>query len=76
MIATAADLARFIDALVCGDLLSRESLERMTTPKSAPGDDGRTYGYGLEMVMEGERVLMMGHGGFGPRDGSGGQPLP
>jgi D-alanyl-D-alanine carboxypeptidase len=66
MIATAADMARFIDGLIHGDLLSAESLRNMTTPQSVPGDDGRTYGYGLEMVMDEDRVLVMGHSGSDP----------
>ena len=66
MIATAADLARFLQGFVVGDLLSPESLRSMTTPQSVPGDDGRTYGYGLEMVIDEDRVLVMGHGGSDP----------
>lgn len=66
MISTAADMARFIDALVFGDLLPADRLLDMTTPKSVPGDDGRTYGYGLEMVMEEDRILLMGHSGSDP----------
>lgn len=66
MIATAADMARFIDGLIAGDLLSADSTERMMTPHSAPGEGGGSYGYGLELVMDGDRVVLFGHEGSDP----------
>jgi CubicO group peptidase (beta-lactamase class C family) len=66
MLATAADLARFMDELVLGTLLSAESLKSMMTPHSTPSEEGGTYGYGLEMVMAGDRIVLMGHGGSDP----------
>jgi len=66
MVATAADMARFMDALAAGVLLSAESLKRMMTPHSTPGEEGGAYGYGLEMVMDGDRPVLVGHGGSDP----------
>jgi CubicO group peptidase (beta-lactamase class C family) len=66
MIATATDMARFMDRLVLGALLSAESKKSMMTPHSTPGEEGGTYGYGLEMVMDGDRVVLLGHGGSDP----------
>jgi CubicO group peptidase (beta-lactamase class C family) len=66
MIATAADLARFMDSLLGGHLVSAESLKGMMTPHSTPGEEGGTYGYGLEMVVDRDRVVLVGHGGSDP----------
>ena len=66
MIATAADMARFMDGLLRGTLLSAESLKGMMTPHSTPSEEGGTYGYGLEMVVDRDRVVLVGHGGSDP----------
>jgi CubicO group peptidase (beta-lactamase class C family) len=66
MIATAPDMARFMEGLVRGRLVSPESLKSMMTSHSTPGAEGGTYGYGLEMVMDGDRVVLLGHGGSDP----------
>jgi D-alanyl-D-alanine carboxypeptidase len=66
MIATAADLARFMEGLLRGRLVSPESLKSMITPHSTPGTEGGTYGYGFEMVVDGGRVVVLGHGGSDP----------
>ncbi len=66
MIATATDLARFMDALGGGTLLSADSLESMMTAHSKPGEEGGAYGYGLEMMLDGDRTVLMGHGGSDP----------
>lgn len=66
MIATAADMARFIESLIGGTLLSSESVKRMMTPHSPPGDEGGAYGYGLELVVDGDRLVLFGHEGADP----------
>jgi CubicO group peptidase (beta-lactamase class C family) len=66
MIATAADLARFMEGLLRGRLVSPESLKSMITPHSTPGTEGGTYGYGFGMVIDGGRVVVLGHGGSDP----------
>lgn len=66
MITTAQDLARLIDALLGGTLVSPPLLAAMMTPHAPPSDDLEQYGYGLELVMENGTVTIIGHGGADP----------
>jgi CubicO group peptidase (beta-lactamase class C family) len=66
MITTAQDLARLIDALLVGGLLSPALLAAMMTPQAPPSDDLEQYGYGLELVVENGAVTIIGHGGADP----------
>ena len=66
MITTAQDLARLIDALLGGRLLSPPLLAAMRTPQAPPSDDLEQYGYGLELVVEKGAVTILGHGGADP----------
>ena len=66
MITTAQDLARLIDALLGGGLLSPPLLAAMTTPQAPPSNDLEQYGYGLELVVENGAVTILGHGGADP----------
>jgi CubicO group peptidase (beta-lactamase class C family) len=66
MITTAQDLAKLIDALLGGRLLSPPLLASMMTPHAAPSDDLEQYGYGLELVVENGAVTILGHGGADP----------
>jgi len=66
MITTAEDLARLIDALLGGRLLSPALLDAMKTPQAPPSDDLEQYGYGLELVVENGAVTIVGHGGADP----------
>lgn len=62
---TSEDLVAFANALVRGDLVSPETLERMKTPRSELQGTGMLYGYGVTVSAgeAGERVF--GHeGGF------------
>ncbi|MGC4093087.1 MAG: serine hydrolase domain-containing protein [Polyangiaceae bacterium] len=69
---TASDIARFFDALFAGSVLSRSSLEAMTTlvavpPHCAPGVPGEpSYGLGLMGDPTTPRGPSYGHGGGGP----------
>jgi len=65
MITTATDLARFIDALVGGRLLSPARLTAMTT-RHGPPSAVEAYGYGCKLVVEDGRVTIIGHGGSDP----------
>jgi len=65
MITTAHDLARLIDALVGGRLLSPALLAAMTTPQGPP-DAAEAYGYGCILGLEAGRVATIGHGGSDP----------
>ena len=42
------DLVRFADALRDGTLVSRETLEILTTPKPELGSDSYGYGFGIQ----------------------------
>lgn len=66
MITTAQDLARLIDALLGGTLLSPPLLAAMMTPQAPPSADVEQYGYGLELVVEDGAVTIVGHGGADP----------
>ena len=66
MISTAADLARFVDALVGGRLLSLPLLAAMTRPQGPASDDLEQYGYGCWLVVEDGRATILGHGGSDP----------
>ncbi len=68
IITTAGDLARFLDALTAGALVSPPTLDLMLTP-NAPirGTDGlECYGYGMELTVVDERVTIIGHSGGDP----------
>lgn len=65
MITTARDLARLIDALLEGRLLSPALLAAMTTPQGPP-DAAEAYGYGCILGLEDGRVVTLGHGGSDP----------
>jgi D-alanyl-D-alanine carboxypeptidase len=62
MIADMTDYARFIEALLGGELISPESLEEMMTPTSPEG-----YPYGLGLIWHDmkEKGMAYGHGGRG-----------
>lgn len=60
-VSSARDLARFAQGLLGGNLLRRETLERMLGPQAAM-DDGGDKGLGLEMYHFGG-VRVVGHGG-------------
>jgi CubicO group peptidase (beta-lactamase class C family) len=66
MITTATDLARLIDALVEGRLLSPALTAAMTRPQGPPSTDIEQYGYGCELVVEDGVVTILGHGGSDP----------
>jgi CubicO group peptidase (beta-lactamase class C family) len=65
MITTARDLARLIDALLGGRLLSPALFAAMTTPQ-VPPDAAEAYGYGCLLGLEAGRVATIGHGGSDP----------
>jgi D-alanyl-D-alanine carboxypeptidase len=66
MITTAPDLARLVDALLDGNLLSPPLQAAMATPQTPPSADLEHYGYGLELVVENGAVTILGHGGADP----------
>lgn len=65
MITTAHDLARLVDALLGGRLLSPALVAAMTAPQGPP-DAEDAYGYGCLLTVEDGRVTTIGHGGSDP----------
>jgi D-alanyl-D-alanine carboxypeptidase len=64
MVSTTADLARFYQALLGGQLLPPELLTQMrTTVDASPLGHGTRYGLGLEVLRLGCGVELWGHGG-------------
>ncbi len=66
VITKVTDLARLVDALEGGALLSRELHAAMTSPQGPPSDALEQYGYGCELVVEGGKITIIGHGGHDP----------
>jgi CubicO group peptidase (beta-lactamase class C family) len=66
LISTAQDLARLIDALLDGTLLSQRMAAAMMTPQGPPSDAVEQYGYGCWLVVENREVTIIGHGGSDP----------
>ena len=64
MVSTTADLARFYQALLGGQLLPPEQLKQMrTTVDASQVGHGTRYGLGLEVLRPGCGVELWGHGG-------------
>ncbi len=72
---TSSDLARFLDRLFLGQLLSAESLDQMTTLVPVPIEpqpQGGRPGYGLGLMGDSASPLgvLLGHNGGGPGYGA------
>jgi CubicO group peptidase (beta-lactamase class C family) len=66
MITTPADLARLVDALVGGRLLSPELTAAMIRPQGPASDEEEQWGYGCKLTMRDGGVVALGHGGSDP----------
>ena len=66
LITTSQDLARLIDALLGGVLLSPPMAAAMMTPQGPATDAIEQYGYGCWLVVENGEVTIIGHGGSDP----------
>jgi CubicO group peptidase (beta-lactamase class C family) len=66
MITTALDLARLVDALIDGRLLSPALLAAMTSPQGPPSTDVEQYGYGCMLAVADGAVVAFGHPGSDP----------
>ena len=66
MITTPTDLARLVDALLGGRLLSTEMVAAMTRPQGPPSDEMSQWGYGCELTVVDGSVVVLGHGGGDP----------
>jgi CubicO group peptidase (beta-lactamase class C family) len=65
MISTPTDLARLIDALLRGRLLSPALTAALMRPQGPPSAS-EAYGYGCRLTVENGRVTTIGHGGSDP----------
>jgi D-alanyl-D-alanine carboxypeptidase len=67
---TAADTARFLDALLAGDLVPQPLLGEMLTPIRVPGEHpplvAPSYGLGVMLDPGWPAGTLVGHGGGGP----------
>jgi D-alanyl-D-alanine carboxypeptidase len=61
VICTADDLAKFLPALLNGDILSERMLAEMLS--TVPNPDGAPYGLGIDVDDDGEFGRSLGHGG-------------
>jgi CubicO group peptidase (beta-lactamase class C family) len=66
LVTTPADLARLVDALVGGRLVSAEMFASMTLPQCGRTNTADRYGYGLEMGFVGDELTVLGHNGLDP----------
>ncbi len=64
--ATAADLARLLDAIASGSLLQPDTVSQMLTPHGHDDNGVEGYGYGMELVVVDDRTTVYGHGGADP----------
>jgi CubicO group peptidase (beta-lactamase class C family) len=61
---TARDLDRFIEALGAGKILQAQTVAQMLTEHGSDGVE--SYGYGMELVIEGDAPIIYGHSGLDP----------
>jgi len=66
LITTPHDLARLLDALLGGHLLTPRTTTAMTTSQGPRSDELVQYGYGCQLVVEDGEVTIIGHSGMDP----------
>ena len=66
LVTTPTDLARLVDALVGGTLVSPETFALMTAPQCGRTTSIDRYGYGLEMGYVDNKLVVLGHNGLDP----------
>ncbi|MFL5749843.1 MAG: serine hydrolase domain-containing protein [Chloroflexota bacterium] len=66
IITTPADLARMVEALLAGRLVSPGLVAAMTRPQGPASDGVEQWGYGCKLTVAGGRVVAIGHGGSDP----------
>jgi CubicO group peptidase (beta-lactamase class C family) len=64
MSTTAHDMDRFMKALRDGEILSKETFDSMLTVHGS--DEEESYGYGMELVIDNDSVIIYGHSGLDP----------
>jgi CubicO group peptidase (beta-lactamase class C family) len=66
LVTTTTDLARLLDALLGGRLLSPRLAAAMTAPRCGRTAGSYRYGYGIEMGYVAGRMVVFGHNGLDP----------
>jgi CubicO group peptidase (beta-lactamase class C family) len=66
LITTTTDLARLIDALTGGRLVSAQTLTAMTSPQCGRTKGTIRYGSGQELGFVGDELVVLGHNGLDP----------
>ncbi len=66
LVTTTTDLARLVDALVGGRLVSPSTFATMTSSQCGRTRSVDRYGYGLELGFTGDDLLVLGHNGLDP----------
>ena len=66
LVTTIADLARLVDALVAGRLVSPATFAAMTTARCGRTEGADRYGYGLQLGYAGDGMVVLGHNGLDP----------
>ncbi len=65
LVTTTTDLARLVDALLGGRLVSPATFATMTSAQCGTESANR-YGYGLELGFAGGQLVVLGHNGLDP----------
>jgi CubicO group peptidase (beta-lactamase class C family) len=66
LVTTTTDLARLVDALLNGQLVSPPTLTAMTSAQCGRAESAYRYGYGLEMGFADGQLVVLGHNGLDP----------
>jgi CubicO group peptidase (beta-lactamase class C family) len=66
LITTTADLARLLDALAGGRLVTPATYAAMSSPQCGRSQGATRYGYGLELGYAGDTPAVLGHNGLDP----------
>jgi CubicO group peptidase (beta-lactamase class C family) len=66
LVTTTTDLARLVDALVGGRLVSPQTFAAMTAAQCGRAEAVERYGYGLQLGFAGDELVVLGHNGLDP----------
>ena len=66
LVTTPSDLARLVDALMAGRLISPDTFAAMTSAQCGGTEGVYRYGYGLQLWYTGGELVVLGHNGLDP----------
>jgi CubicO group peptidase (beta-lactamase class C family) len=66
LVTTTTDLARLVDALTGGRLVSPATFAAMTSAQCGRTEGAERYGYGLQLAFVGDQLVVLGHNGLDP----------